>query len=156
MEKQTIGRRDKADFPGLKLRNLAVKIDTGAYTSSIHCHRITVITSPNGEKALKFTLLDPSHKKYNNREFTVSDFRQKTIRNSSGQAELRYVIRTSIILFENEYSIDMSLSERGEMKFPVLLGRQLLRGKFLVDSAAYNLSWKEKKLKNQLSRTAIQ
>ena len=50
---KTIGRIDRADFPELKLRNLHLKVDTGAFTSTIHCHEINEVEI-NGEKYIPF------------------------------------------------------------------------------------------------------
>lgn len=144
MEKKIIGRKDKADFPELKLENIAVKIDTGAYTSSIHCEQITEEKN-NGEWTIRFRLLDESHPAYNNKEFFFTRYRQKRIKNSFGVSEKRFVIETSIKLFENLYKIDLTLSERGEMKYPVLIGRKLLNRKFIVDTQKTNLSYRYKK-----------
>ncbi len=143
--KQIIGRKDKADFPKLELRNIDVKIDTGAYGSSIHCHHIQERII-DGKKAIQFKLLDPSHPKYNDKTFVVADYQVKEVKNSFGQSERRYVFSTTIRLFGEDIQSDFSLSERGEMKFPVLLGRKLLIGRFIVDPAMYNLSFREKKL----------
>ena len=63
--KITIGRVDKADFPELSLMKIDVKIDSGAYTSSIHCSNIKEITI-NNENFIQFKLLDPEHIFYNN------------------------------------------------------------------------------------------
>ena len=54
--KITVGRIDKADFPELSLKDIDLKIDSGAYTSSIHCSNIEEITD-NGCNLIKFTLL---------------------------------------------------------------------------------------------------
>ncbi|MFA9391778.1 MAG: ATP-dependent zinc protease [Prolixibacteraceae bacterium] len=139
-EKLIIGRKDFAHFPELELENIAVKIDTGAYTSSIHCHQIEEIEL-DGEKAIRFQLLDPTHQDYNDQVFVFKNFKLKSVKSSTGQAELRYIIKTKISLFGRRYPIELSLSERGEMRYPVLLGRKLLRKRFLVDPSLQNLSF---------------
>lgn len=149
--KKTIGRKDKADFPKLGLQNIDVKIDTGAYGSAIHCHQIEEVIH-KGEKAIKFKLLDPSHPKYNEKEFIVTDYSSKEVKNSFGQTEKRYVFSTIIRLFGENIAEEFSLTERGEMKYPVLLGRKLLIGRFIVDSEKYNVSYKEKKQRIQLKK----
>lgn len=144
MEKKiTIGRKDKIDFPELGLEDIDVKVDTGAYTSSIHCHHIEE-KEHEGDTFIEFQLLDPSHEQYNNKKFRVKNYVEKEIKNSFGISEKRFIIKTNTRLFGNTYSIELSLSERGEMKFPVLLGRKLLNGNFIVDTAKYNLSFKQK------------
>lgn len=148
-----MGRRDRADFPQLGLESIEIKIDTGAYTSSIHCHHIEEIVY-EGTRLIRFRLLDPSHPKYHDRVFTSGNYREKLVKSSFGTTEKRYVIRTNIILFGQEMPVDLSLTERGEMKYPVLIGRKLLRGRFIVDVSRLNLSYRlkkriEKESKNQ-------
>ena len=64
-----IGRQDVADFPLLNISQLPIKIDTGAYTSSLHCHNI-VEFEENGKKKIKCNLLDPEHENYHEKEIT--------------------------------------------------------------------------------------
>ncbi|MBT7994489.1 MAG: peptidase, partial [Bacteroidetes bacterium] len=130
--KLTIGRKDKADFPELKLTNISCKIDTGAYTSTIHSHDIKEIII-DGEKYIEFQLLDPSHPKYREEKLKTKNFTKKNIKNSFGITEERFVIKTIIKIFENEYPIELSLSERSDMKNPILIGRTLLNNRFIVD-----------------------
>ncbi len=152
--KITIGRKDKANFPELGLKNLDIKIDTGAYTSAIHCHKIEE-KEEDGKKMVVFTLLDPSHDQYQHKEFSTENYSEKRVKNSFGSSEKRFVVRTDIMLFGHKHNIEFSLSERGEMRFPILIGRRFLMGKFIVDSAKYDLSYKIKqkilltKLKNK-------
>jgi hypothetical protein len=138
--KLTIGRRDKANFPELNLQDIDIKIDTGAYTSAIHCHQIgqKII---NGKQHVVFTLLDPSHPQYDNKEYSTKNFTEKRVKNSFGGSEKRFVVKTNILLFGQEFKIRLSLSERGEMRFPILIGRKFLVGKFIVDPAKCDLSF---------------
>ena len=141
--KLTIGREDKADFPELALENIDLKIDSGAYTSSIHCANIKEIVI-NGKKLIKFTLLDPEHPLYNNKEFTTYSYSSKVVKSSNGIAENRFMISTEIVIFNETFPIYLTLSERKDMKFPILLGRKFLNKKFVIDTAKKNLSYKLK------------
>ena len=141
---KTIGRVDKADFPELSLTNINVKVDTGAFTSSIHSHDIEEFTD-NGEQYIRFQILDPAHSMYRPEEYKTKRFRKKKIKNSFGTTEFRYIIETSIVLFGEEYPIELSLSERSEMKYPILLGRKLLNKRFIVNTSLKNLSYSRKK-----------
>lgn len=141
--KITIGRSDKADFPEFNLFDIDIKIDSGAYTSSIHCKEISEIDI-EGKKHLKFTLLDKEHDLYNNKEFLIKEYTSKQVKSSNGISEERFLINTSIILFGKSFSIDLTLTERSDMKFPVLLGRKFLTGKFVIDTSLKNLSSKQK------------
>ncbi|MFT4970097.1 MAG: hypothetical protein ACI9O4_001849 [Chitinophagales bacterium] len=144
----TIGRADKADFPEINLQNIKVKLDTGAYTSSIHCHDVKEVEL-NGEKYIEFELLDPSHPEYENKIYTVKNYFEKLIKSSNGTAEQRFVIETVISIFDEVYPIELSLSERGDMKYPILLGRKFINKRFLVNTALKNVSYKLKSKANK-------
>ena len=141
--KITIGRIDKADFPKLILEDIDLKIDSGAYTSSIHCSDIEEITIDN-ESFIKFTLLDSEHPFYNNKEFTSKNYTSKIVKSSNGISEKRFMIQTEITIFNTTFPIYLTLSERKDMKFPILLGRKFLNKKFLIDTSKTNLSYKLK------------
>jgi hypothetical protein len=141
--KLTIGRVDKADFPELSLLDIDIKIDSGAYTSSIHCSNIKEI-SLDGNPFLKFTLLDPEHEFYNNKEFTFKNYTSKIVKSSNGIAEQRFMIQSTIFIFNESFPIYLTLSERKDMKFPILLGRKFLNKKFIIDTAKKNISHKLK------------
>ncbi|WP_163718369.1 ATP-dependent zinc protease family protein [Mangrovibacterium lignilyticum] len=142
-KKILIGRNDLAGFPELKLEDIEVKIDTGAFTSSFHCHDIELI-EVEGEKKLHCYFLDPDHDQYHNKEFIFDRFSIKRVRSSNGILEERYSIETQIFLFDQLYPIELTLTERGNMKFPVLLGRKFLSKRFVVDSSKTKLSAKNK------------
>ena len=142
-KKRIIGRRDIADFPKLQLKEIAVKVDTGAYTSSIHCRDINT-KLVHGKEVLTFTLLDPSHPQFESKVYSIESFRKKMVRSSNGQTEERYLIKTNIQLFGKTYPISLTLSERGEMRFPILIGRKFLLGKFIVDPSQVDLSYQQK------------
>lgn len=132
-----IGRTDIVDFPKLELFNIDIKIDSGAFTSSFHCHSIQ-----EENKVLKCQFLDPKHEKYHEKYFIFDEFTQKMIKSSNGIAENRYLIKTEILIFNEIHPIELTLTERGSMKFPVLLGRKYLSKKFLIDTAKKNMSFK--------------
>jgi len=142
-EKKIIGTLDKVDFPEFELEEVACKIDTGAATSAIHCHQVKEVER-NGEQFLSFRLLDPAHASYNHKQFLVKDFSLRKIRSSNGQLEERYVIKAIVIIFGKRIKADFTLADRVKMKYPVLLGKKLLKNRFLVDVSKLHLSWKEK------------
>ena len=107
--KQEIGRIDRADFPALELFDIEVKVDTGDYTSSIHCKNVKV---ENG--LLKCNFLDEAHPNYHEKEFTFKNFDLKIVKSSNGIAEPRYRIKTKITIFGQTYDIFLTLSDREE------------------------------------------
>lgn len=146
-----IGRSDIIDLPELELSDIEAKIDSGAFTSTIHCHNIRELKK--GKKTvIAFNLLDPSHPEYNEKEFILKKYNKKVVKSSTGHSEDRYIIETTIQLFNKTYPIELSLSDRKDMKFPILIGRKLLMGNFIIDVSRINLSFdlktgKTKKLK---------
>ena len=132
-----IGRKDIADFPELELNDVQVKIDTGAYTSSIHCKSIEV---KNGK--LYCIFLDEKHPEYSFETHCFEDYKTIRVKSSNGIAQKRYEIKSHIKLFNKIYSISLSLSDRKDMRYPVLLGRKFLNPKFIVDPALTDLSYK--------------
>lgn len=141
--KLTIGRVDKANFPDLSLKDIDIKIDSGAYTSSIYCSKIKEFTKEN-EQFISFTLLGPEHKLYTNKQFTFKKYSAKKVKSSNGQSEERFMIQTTIEIFNTSFPIYLTLSERKEMKFPILIGRKFLNKKFIIDPSKKDLSYKLK------------
>ena len=142
-EKLTIGRTDIVDLPDFGFMNVPAKIDTGAYTSALHCSDIKV-ANEEGKLKLSFYIQDVEGNILENSKFTTSEFQQKFIKSSIGEKELRYVVKARIVLFGRTFKADFSLTNRTEMKFPVLIGRKLLKRRFVVDVSETNLSYKSK------------
>lgn len=135
--KKLLGRTDIVDFPELNLHQVSIKIDSGAYTSSIHCHDIQV---ENG--VLKCQFLDPEPEAHPNTTLHFKEFSKRVVKSSNGITEERFAIKTTIKIFEKSYPIELTLTERGSMKYPVLLGRKFINKKFIIDTAKKNLSFK--------------
>src|ERR1044071_8871370 len=92
-----IGRREFVDFPELNIFGIEAKVDTGAYTSSIHCGEIYLRTIGD-QQLLCFNLLDESHPEYSQKLYEFENFSRKKIKNSFGEMEKRYVIKTVICI----------------------------------------------------------
>jgi len=145
---QILGRSDRVDLPGLGLYNIHAKIDTGAFTSSLHCSRAEVV---NG--LLEFVLLDDEHPEFTGMKFVFKEYTERDVKNSFGVAERRYVIITTIKIFDEEITAEFSLSDRDALRFPILLGRKILRDRFLIDVTKKNLSFRSNKIrKNKKSQ----
>ena len=134
-----LGRSDRVDLPELGLSNIHAKIDTGAYTCSLHSCGVKVV---NGQ--LEFVLLDAEHPEFTGMKYIFKNFTQREIKNSFGIVETRYVIKTTIRIFDRLIRAEFSLSDRDNLRFPVLLGRKILRKRFLFDVTKKNLSFHTK------------
>lgn len=122
---KVIGRREHVSFPEFGLTNIEAKIDTGAYSCAIHCRYISLgLHNDKGMLTVKFL---------NNKLYYFENFTKKKIRNSFGEMEERFIIKTLIIIGRKKIKTSISLTDRGSMRYPVLIGRKLLKGKFIVD-----------------------
>lgn len=135
-----MGRYDRVDLPDLGLSDIHAKIDTGAYTCSLHCHSAEVV---NGK--LEFVLLDEEHPEFTGMKFTFDQFERKDIKNSFGEIENRFVIVTSVTVLGEVITTEFSLCNRGSLKFPILIGRRILHNRFLIDVSKKNVSFRQKR-----------
>lgn len=122
-----IGRREFVDFPLLDINNVEAKIDTGAYTSSIHCEKILIRFEDF--KPVLYFIIDNK----NGKEYRFENYEKKKIKNSFGEMEERYVIRTLVKIGGKRIWSTLSLSKRDSMRYQILIGRRLIKGKFLID-----------------------
>lgn len=123
-----VGPLEAVSFPDFDIGVITAKIDTGAYTGALHCTKIT--EEVTGKKRfLKFSPFDHPEK-----EMVVTEFAVKHVTSSNGDTQDRYFIDTCITIQGKTYPIILSLADRSEMKWPVLIGRRFLRkNNFLVD-----------------------
>lgn len=136
---RTIGRLEEVDLPDFEMEDLNAKIDSGAYTSSIHAHAIRIVEEDD-KRYISFKLLDPEHPQYSeNKELFGEVSNIKYVKSSNGFTERRYAIKTRIKIGKKNYKIEFTLTDRRDMKNPILLGRKFLRKKFLIDVSKKNL-----------------
>ncbi len=130
-----IGWREWAALPDLGVVRIGAKIDTGAKSSAIHASKIKEFET-DGVRHVEFWLQTLQGEK--NREIfchaPIAD--KRLIKSSNGQEEQRVVIETDICLGKRRWKIDISLTNRDLMEFPLLIGRDALCGKFMIDPGA--------------------
>lgn len=144
-EIKIIGRKDRADFPMFEMFNVPVKIDSGAYSSSIHCSSVCEIKKNVNESFLEVIFLDESYAGFNSEKKIFTSYKKKKVKSSTGDEQERFFVKIPIVLFGEIIETDFSLTTRNGLKSPVLIGRKLLNKKFLIDTSKTNLSFKEKK-----------
>jgi hypothetical protein len=127
-----IGWRETIALPQLGISKIKAKIDTGARTSALHAFHIRT-SDRRGKKIVHFQV----HPLQRNSKTTVSAeaelLEYREVRNSGGAAQLRPVILTEVQLGREKWKIELTLTNRDVMGFRMLLGRQAVRSKFLVD-----------------------
>lgn len=133
-EKKIIGRLELVQFPNLndEEETLIAKIDTGADSGAMHADSVKLINK-NGKKLLQYHPINESHK-----QITTSDFSSVLVKSSNGTYEQRYRISTEILIRGNLYPIELTLTDRSEMSYDVIIGRYFLEDRFLVDVSIEN------------------
>ncbi len=127
-----IGWREWVGLPDFGVDKIKVKVDTGARTSALHAHRITKFTKDNATY-VRFFVHPTQRKKKPEIECTALVVDEREVKNSGGKATKRFVIRTQIKVGDATWPIELTLTNRDEMGFRMLLGRQAVRRRFLVD-----------------------
>ncbi|AEA45074.1 ATP-dependent zinc protease family protein [Fluviicola taffensis] len=140
-QKKIIGRKDIISFPSFELEHVPVKIDSGAYSSSMHCQSIEIIEFGN-KAQLRVVFLDKEIKGYTGKEVVFDEFKTKTVKSSNGIAQERFFVKGTASLFGESFETVFSLTERTGLRNPILLGRRLLNKRFLIDTAKTNCSYK--------------
>ena len=129
-----IGWREWLALPELGIDNIKAKIDTGARTSALHAFSLRPFTE-NGKNRIAFDI----HPLQNNAEVvmncTADIIDKRWVSDSGGHREERYVIHTPVILGDQTWSIEITLTERDTMLFRMLLGRSAIRKRFVVNPA---------------------
>jgi len=128
--KVVIGRVERVNFPEFDIIGVPAKIDTGAFRSSIWASNII-------EEAgvLSFTLLDASSEWYTGKIYTTTKFEIVEVENSFGHKQERYSVYIKIKMGPKNVVSNFTLADRSMKIYPVLIGRKLLRGRYVVDVA---------------------
>lgn len=130
--KPLIGWREWVALPLLGADQVKAKIDTGARTSAVHAFRISPFTD-GGSPHVSFRLHPVQRRKSPEIECTAPVHDQRRVRSSNGEQQLRYVIRTPIIIGDRKIIAEVTLADRDQLGFRMLLGREALRTYFLID-----------------------
>ena len=136
-----VGWRELVHLPELGLHAVPAKIDTGARTTSLHG---TVLEQfrRDGERYVRFAVDFPQQHVRQVCEAVHVD--KRTITSSNGDRQVRYIVKTPLRIGEVEFRAEISLADRSDMRFPMLVGRSYLRRRFLVDSGHSWLQTPEK------------
>ncbi len=130
MNKKIIGTKELISIIDLELYNIDAKVDTGADSNALHCDHIEIDKQNN---SVSFTLLDEVHKAYHGKRMTFPLYKIKKVKSSNGEVQIRPAIEVNIEFFGKRYKSIISLTNRADMKFPMLIGRRFLKNRFLVD-----------------------
>lgn len=124
-----VGWRELVSLPELGLIGIPAKIDTGARTSSLHADVLDDFIR-DGERFVRFAVdWGGEH-----RQCEAVQVDMRGITSSNGDTQKRFVIKTPLVIGSLQFRAEISLADRTDMKFPMLIGRTALRRRFVVDS----------------------
>jgi hypothetical protein len=127
-----VGWQELVGLPELGIDQLPVKLDTGAVSSSLHVERIRYFRRNQGDW-VRFDLGAGMAAAKDDCRCESRLLGLRTIQSSSGHRSLRPVIETTMVLAGFHWTIELTLANRPTMQFPVLIGRDALSGRCLVD-----------------------
>ena len=131
-QKIIIGSLETITLPDLAITDIQVRVDTGAKTSSLHVDNITKFKK-NGKVMVRFDLHPDVYNVENmiSCEAPIHDIRR--VKSSNGTAEQRYVISTPVKLGSELWPIEITLTDRSDMSYLMLFGREAIGERFLID-----------------------
>jgi hypothetical protein len=134
-EKYIIGWREWMSFPELKIDWIKAKVDTGARTSVLHAFQVNIFEDEGG-KMVDFSIHPDQYSK--ERVIRCINFLHdiRWITDSGGHKELRPVIKTNIVAGKHTWQIEITLTNRDDMRFRFLLARAGVPEKFLIDPSS--------------------
>lgn len=142
-ELKFVGWRETVSLPKFKLRELRAKIDTGAKTSALHADKIEYL-SVNGAPYVRFLFINDEGE---NVYVKAPLIEERSIRSSNGDKTIRPVVKTEIKMGNERFEIEVTLINRDMMGFKMLIGREALNGRFLINPAKHNMLKSTKKEK---------
>jgi hypothetical protein len=130
--KQLVGALELCDLPHLTLNKIETRVDTGAATSSLHVDNIVEFKKQK-EKWVRFDIHPDTHdvNQMVQREAKVKSVRR--VKSSNATHQRRLVIETDILIANMQWCIELTLTDRSEMKYLMLLGREAMSGRLIVD-----------------------
>lgn len=131
-KKAIIGALELCHLPELTINNLNVRVDTGAATSSLHVDNIEEFTQDD-ELWVSFDIHPDIHNVAHIVRRKAKVVAQKKVKSSTATRERRYVIHTPIQMANQQWTIQLTLTDRSEMTYLMLFGREAMAGRFLVD-----------------------
>jgi hypothetical protein len=133
-----LGAAERGTLPELGISSLPMRVDTGAATSSLHVENLQEFKR-GGRNWVSFDLHPDIHNVNLGVRITTRVKGRKKVKSSSADTEHRIVIDTLLNLGGQEWVIQLTLTNRAQMTYPMLLGRAAMAGRFLVDPSREHL-----------------
>jgi hypothetical protein len=130
---RVIGWREWVALPELGIPAIKAKIDTGARSSALHAYDLHFFTR-QGKPMVRFKVHRLQRDTGHEVESVAALVEQREVKNSGGQTTVRPVILTTLEMMGETWAIELTLVRRDDMGFRMLLGRQAVRGRFVIDA----------------------
>jgi hypothetical protein len=130
--RQRIGWREWVGLPDLGIEHIKAKVDTGARTSTLHAYHI-VPFEQDGRTYVRFKVHPVQRRRLPEVECVAPVVARRSIRDSGGRAEERFIILTTLRIGEDHFEIELTLTNRDQMSFRMLVGRAAIRRRYHVD-----------------------
>jgi hypothetical protein len=131
-KKKIAGWREWVALPDLHIKRIKAKLDTGARTSALHASKITPFTK-DGAAYVRFVVHPIQRKKRPTSTCVALVIDHRRIMDSGGRSEERYIVRTTLSIGQSQWPVELSLTNRDQLGFRMLIGRQALRLRCVVD-----------------------
>lgn len=143
-DRLVLGWREWVQVPQLGLKNVKAKVDTGARTSALHAFEVRPFVD-DGRQRVEFKIHPNQHDDETVVVCVADAIDERVVRDSGGRQEHRWVIETPVNIGQHSWNIEVTLTARDEMRFRMLLGREAIRGRAVVDSSRSYLVGKRRK-----------
>ncbi len=133
LNKKIVGEIELIDLPDIDIKGITARIDSGAHVSSIWA---TKVVETNGSLSVIF--FDESSPFYSGKIFVFDEFEITRIKSSNGFVQTRYKILLDVNINNHLVKEKFTLADRSKMKYPILIGRNILKDRFLIDVSLQN------------------
>lgn len=140
---RVMGWREWVELPEFGIPTIKVKVDTGARSSALHASELETVRR-RGVEWIRFDVHPIQRETKTTFRAEAPILAWRSVRNSGGKSELRPVIRATIRFLGESWPIELTLTSRDSMGFRMLLGREAIRGRYLVDAGRSFLGGRRK------------
>lgn len=138
-EKKCLGWREWISLPKWKIKKIKAKLDTGAKTSALHAENVEIFKS-RGKMKVRFHIFPLQRDKRKSKKIVAELIELRKVKSSVGNETERPVVMTDLQVGDEVWTVEITLVNRDIMGFRMLIGRQALKHRFLIDPGRSFLS----------------
>lgn len=134
-DKIIIGKEEWCSLPSLKIESIKVRVDTGAKTSAVHAFNIVPFKKDDA-RWVRYEVHPIEGDEFTTVQCESRIVGKRRVKSTNGESDVRYIVAATLSIAEHLWDIEISLANRDTMGYRMLLGRQAMAGKVLVDPQA--------------------